>query len=183
MKDNGHRNSLIVIALVVVIGVIVFGMYLSPSDPFNRSKVYYEPQGNFSLQTPSSFNFQREKITEDEVMIKIVAPNDVASANPGLSNIIVYRKADGIEFKDQVAAFLSVDPAQLFAFNFTSPAYSYLSQNGQELSYYYFLENDSNIIVFKFNRTYFDKNNPLILINNSAYANTFSRILNSVKFN
>lgn len=183
MKNIAHRNSIIVIILVAIIGVVIFTLYISPSDEFNRSKIYFEPQGSFSIQTPSSFNFQREKITDDEVVIKVVAPNDVVSANPGLLDIVVYKQADGVELRDQAASFLNIDADRLIPFQALSTAYSYLSQNGQEISYYYFFQNDSNVIVFKFNKTYFDKINPMILVDNSSYANTFLRTLNSIKFN
>jgi hypothetical protein len=182
MKKIQHRNSLIVLALVAIMGVFVFSMYISPKDDFQKSKVYFEPQGNFSMQVPYSFNIQREKISQDEVVIKVAAPNDVAFANPGLVNLVVYKSAEGKTLEEQAAGFLSIDTDQLIPFNFKVPAFSYLAQIGQELSYYYFMENNDNIIVFKFNKTYFDKNNPLIMINNSLYANTVIRTLNSLNF-
>jgi hypothetical protein len=182
MKPVQHRNSIIVLVLVVIIAVFVFSMYLIPSDEFQKSKVYYEPAANFSIQVPYSFNIQREKISEDEAIIKIVAPNDVTSANPGLVNIVVYKSAYGRTLEEQAAAFLSINQQDLIPFSFKVPAYSYLSQIAQEQSYYYFMENSGYIIVFKFNYTYFDKNNPLIMINNSLYANTVIKTLNSINF-
>jgi len=182
MKTNLHRNSLLVLIVVGVIVAFVFTLYLTPSDSFNRAKVYFEPVGNFSMQVPSSFNIQREKVTEDEIILKVSAPNDIAYANPGLINVVIYKGAENKGLLEQAAAFLSVDPKYLIPFNYETPAYSYISQNGQELSYYYFFENGGNIIVYKFNKSYFDKNNPLILIDNSLYANTVLRSLNSINF-
>lgn len=182
MKPVQHRNSLIVLVLVGIIAVFVFSMYLIPNDEFQKSKVYYESGANFSIQVPYSFNIQREKISEDEAVIKIVAPNDVASANPGLINIVVYKSAYGSTLEEQAAAFLEIKKQDLIPFSFKTPAYSYMAQIGQEQSYYYFMENAGNIIVFKFNKTYFDKNNPLIMINNSLYANTVIKTLNSINF-
>jgi len=182
MKSKIERNTLLVLVLVGIIAAIVFSIYVSPSNNFDQSKIYFEPEASFSFQVPSSFNIQREAIADDEVVLKIVAPNDVSSANPGLADVVVYKQVEGKSLQELAAAFISVDPGRLIPFNFTSQAFSYLAQNGQELSYYYFIENNDYVIVYKFNKSYYDKNNPLILIDNSTYANTFLRTLSSTKF-
>jgi len=180
--DKAHRNSLLVIIIVTLIAVALFSYYLIPSNSFSKTKVYFEPLANFSMQAPASFNIQREKLAEEEAIIKVVAPNDFSSANPGLINILMFKQVEGVTLEQRAAAFLSIPSERLISFDYQTPAYSYLSQNGQELSYYYFFENAGYVIVYKFNKSYFDKSNPLILVDNSLYANTVIRTLNSINF-
>ena len=156
--------------------------YLFPSDPFNRAKIYSEPQGNFSFAIPDSFNIAREETAENEIFLKVTAPNDQSLANPGLIDISVYKKNPDMSLSDHASAYLSVSSDKIKNISVTRSMFYYASQNGQELSFYYFYETQGNIVVVKFNKSYFDKSNPMMLVDNSGYINTFLRTLNSFKF-
>jgi len=181
LSDNARAAWLVVFVSIVV--AFVFVVYLLPRDIFDKSKIYTEAQGNFTFVVPESFGLQREQITPNEVFIKVVAPNDTALANPGLANVIVYKKGFDGALDEQAEAFLGVDKNQLFKFNSDENGYSYLLQSGQEASLYYFFDRGDSVVVFKYNKSYFDKSNPMMLIDNSLYANTFLRALNTLKFN
>lgn len=182
MKKLGERKLFILGAVGVCLVIFVFVTYLIPEDPFSRAKIYTENQGSFAFQLPDSFGVEREEIAEDEVYIKVTAPNDSSVSNPGLMNITVFEKNTDMTLLEHASSFLEVESDELVSVPSTKEGFYYTAVNGQDAVHYYFFENQSNIIVFRFNKTYFDKSNPMMLVNNSAYANVFLRSLNSVTF-
>ncbi len=182
MKNDENRKIAALIVIAICVGTIAIASYMLPTDSFAKSKLYTEPIGNFSFSVPQDYDLSRQLIGENQSFVKITAPNDTNPANPGLGSVTVFSDVEGQSFSEQAAAYLSVDEAQMVPFASLKESLAYVEQRGQEASYYYFFKNQGKILVFKFNKRYFDKSNPMLLIDNSGYLNTFLRTLNSLKF-
>lgn len=182
MKNKENRNIAALLIIAVCLATIAFATYLIPTDSFDRVKVYTEPLANISFAVPDSFGLERELISESQAFVKIISPNDISPANPGLGSVTVFPEIQDRAFAEQAAAYLSVSENSLVPFASLRESLAYVEQRGQEVSYYYFFHNQQQIIVFKFNKRYFDKANPMMLIDNSSYANVFLKTLNSMKY-
>jgi hypothetical protein len=182
MKRSESKKILVLVVIGICLALFAMLVYIMPGDPFTRSKVYTETMGNFSFQLPESFDITRQQAGEDQAYLKITAPNDQNQANPGLVEITVFQKDPNTSLVDHASTFLSVSPDKLVNVPSNKETLYYNSVSGQISSQYYIYENQNNIIAFKFNRTYFDKSNPMMLVDNSAYANIFLGTLGTLRF-
>ncbi len=179
-SENRKIAALVIIA--ICLATIAIATYTIPVDNFTSSKIYTEPLGNISFSVPDDFSLSRDLIGDDQAYVKITSPNDTALANPGLGSLTTFKEVEGQTFAEQAAGYLSAPENLLVPFASLKESLAYVEQKGQEVSYYYFFKNQGQILAFKFNKSYFDKSNPMMLIDNSIYANTFLKTLNSIKF-
>jgi hypothetical protein len=177
--------TLILVAIIVVIVSSSRWELIKPIKIGNSlEQTYNNAIAGFSFEYPSALK-AIEKIGVGNIGFVDVSPvRSTEAVSPYFIEISFQPALAGKSLSDQVMNYLP----EIKKEDLTPLARSdieglqYISNRGVERSIYNFFVANNQFIVFKFNQRYFEKTNPLVVIDNTSYYSIYLNILSSLKF-
>ena len=180
-----HRFNILnfVILLICVAAIAGAVLYYVKEGSVIESIQYVDSDLGVTFDYPASVNPIDEKVG-DHVQIVNFFPRGKENLNRELISL-TYVKADPVQTVEEAAGeYLQVntsDVKKVAREDIQSAKYVKYKFN-DEVSVYNFFKNGQRFYVLKYNQKIFDRNNPLIMVDNSAYSPAYTKILNSITF-
>jgi hypothetical protein len=187
MRKEKVFNLLTLILVSIIAGVICISHWrlVEPIKIGNlHEKTYSNAIVGFSFKYPSAFRAVERIGVGDIGFVDVFWDRPTNVVSPYFIEISFQPSIAGKSLSNQAMDYLpGIRKEDLIPLVRSGiQGLQYVSNRGAEKSIYNFFVANNYFIVFKFNQRYFDKTNPLVLIDNTLYYGTYSNILDSLRF-
>ncbi|MCX6809482.1 MAG: hypothetical protein NTZ65_01900 [Candidatus Berkelbacteria bacterium] len=187
-----HKKSdfsyVLLVAIVILVLLGFYSTFVSPLGKTNQGKItYLDSEAKFELQYPENFELNKNTNEVGGIGdINIYPKGSTNEFDPQFIEIIYQNEETGMELKDQASSFLKGVPSdqlkKVAKSDFEMIQYVESKGVGERKSYDFFISNGKFVAAIFYQRR-FDSENPLTLIDNSAFYSIYIGVLNSIKTN